>query len=86
MSRLQIEIIYFWLTFDLTGLHFRGELNYVNLVGKQKIKFRPVRIWKSLLAICSFSCVNISEIQIGDFDIKCLSLMILFVHVRQVIS
>ena len=28
----KIEIIYFWLTFDLTGLHFRGELNYVNLV------------------------------------------------------
>ena len=29
----KIEIMYFWLTFDLTSLYSRGELNYVNLVG-----------------------------------------------------
>ena len=33
----------FWLTFYLTDVHFRGELQQVDDVGEQKIKCRPVR-------------------------------------------
>ena len=34
----------FCLALYLTGVHFRGELEHVGHVGKQKIKCRPIRI------------------------------------------
>lgn len=49
-SELFYEIVYvtignptFCLLFYLTGVHYRGELQHVGQVGKQKIKFRPIR-------------------------------------------
>ena len=33
----------FCLALYLTGVHFRGELQHVGLVGEQKIKCRPIR-------------------------------------------
>ena len=33
----------FCLFFYLTDVHYRGELQHVGQVGKQKIKFRPIR-------------------------------------------
>ena len=86
MLRLQIEIIYFSLTFALKGLHFRGQLNYVNIVGKQKIKFVPAETRKSLIAICSFSCVKYLKYKMDTLIIKFSPLMIIFFHVHQVIS
>ena len=33
----------FYLTLYLTGVYFRGELQYIGHVGEQKIKCRPIR-------------------------------------------
>ena len=85
MLRLQIEIKYFWLTFDLTGLHFQKGLNYVNLVRKQKIKFWPVseNTWSPFTVLAVWTYL---KYKLETLIIKCLPLMIIFVHVHQVIS
>ena len=33
----------FCLALFLTGIHFRGELQHVGHMGKQKLKFQPIR-------------------------------------------
>ena len=36
----------FCLTFRLTGVHFRGELQRVGDVSEQKFKYGPIRTWE----------------------------------------
>ena len=56
MSMLQIEIS-FCLIFAITGVYFRGRLNYLGDVGRQKIKSEPNRARKSWISIFNFNCM-----------------------------
>ena len=40
---ITVRTLAFCLTVSLTGVHFRGKLQYVSHVGGQKIKCRPIR-------------------------------------------
>ena len=49
--RLSMEVIYvtignptFCLVLYLTGVHFRGKLQYISHLSEQKIKCRPIKI------------------------------------------
>ena len=86
MLSLQIEIINFWLSFDLTGLHFRGELNYVNTFGEKKLSFDQSEIGNPWSQFASLAVWTHLKYKLETLIIKCLPLMIIFVRVHQVIS
>lgn len=48
----QTDIQTFCLTFALTGVQFRGELQQVGEVNKEKIKSRSIKIGEIMISNC----------------------------------
>ena len=44
-------------TLELTGVYFRGELNYFGHMGRQNISLGRKRAQKCLISICSFNSI-----------------------------